>query len=358
MVLKCWLDDKLKNSNIETHVPICAVDDVERKYEFTLLARNRHIAVSYTHERINLSDEKFDILESNSKDIKIIYIVDKKNSGSSGQYPESLMKIQHRQGYCLYLSISDIDYYKAKLKAVFFAQDIDGFWQEITFASGLISDFDISENGSLSLNGKFLSKILEDAKAQFRKDCEEIREQREKEAKRRAEERKKLQEEEARRQEEIEKKRQEQIETAEKFRVEQEQKRKLAEIEHKQKEDAFKKALASNFKNQDTQIRDADGNRWVQCEFCDKIALEKEFSSYGGLGHINLGTCKECSKNNPNVHKYNIKPAERKPKQYAPNICPECGGQLREKIGRLGRFIGCSSYPQCGYTRSIKRKNK
>lgn len=97
VVLKCWLDDKMKDSNIETRVPICAVDGTERKYEFTFLAKNTHIAVSYTHERVNLSDEKIDILESNSKDIKIIYIVDKMNGGSSGQYPESLMKIQNRQ---------------------------------------------------------------------------------------------------------------------------------------------------------------------------------------------------------------------------------------------------------------------
>ena len=54
------------------------------------------------------------------------------------------MKIQTRQGYCLYLSIDDIDYFKAKLKVSFFEQDIDGLWQEITFASGLLSQFDIS----------------------------------------------------------------------------------------------------------------------------------------------------------------------------------------------------------------------
>lgn len=59
--------------------------------------------------------------------------------------------------------------------------------------------------------------------------------------------------------------------------------------------------MESNFSQQETQVRDAAGNRWIKCEFCGKIAMESEFSTYGGAGHINLGTCKECSANNPTV---------------------------------------------------------
>ena len=31
--------------------------------------------------------------------------------------------------------------------------------------------------------------------------------------------------------------------------------------------------------------------------------------------------------------------------------CPQCGGTLVEKSGRFGRFIACSNYPDCKYTR-------
>jgi DNA topoisomerase-1 len=31
--------------------------------------------------------------------------------------------------------------------------------------------------------------------------------------------------------------------------------------------------------------------------------------------------------------------------------CPQCGGTLVEKNGRFGRFIACSNYPDCKYTR-------
>jgi DNA topoisomerase-1 len=33
--------------------------------------------------------------------------------------------------------------------------------------------------------------------------------------------------------------------------------------------------------------------------------------------------------------------------------CPKCGKQLSIRLGRRGRFIGCSGYPDCDYTRNI-----
>jgi DNA topoisomerase-1 len=33
--------------------------------------------------------------------------------------------------------------------------------------------------------------------------------------------------------------------------------------------------------------------------------------------------------------------------------CPECGGELLEKRGRFGKFMACSTYPKCKYTRNI-----
>ncbi len=33
--------------------------------------------------------------------------------------------------------------------------------------------------------------------------------------------------------------------------------------------------------------------------------------------------------------------------------CPECGKQLSIRLGRNGRFIGCTDYPECSYTRNL-----
>jgi len=33
--------------------------------------------------------------------------------------------------------------------------------------------------------------------------------------------------------------------------------------------------------------------------------------------------------------------------------CPDCGGPLSIRLGRNGRFIGCTNYPECAYTRNL-----
>ena len=35
--------------------------------------------------------------------------------------------------------------------------------------------------------------------------------------------------------------------------------------------------------------------------------------------------------------------------------CPSCGGWLEMKMGKFGRFLGCSNYPDCDYTRNLRR---
>ncbi|MCF6767900.1 type I DNA topoisomerase [Thiotrichales bacterium 19S11-10] len=37
--------------------------------------------------------------------------------------------------------------------------------------------------------------------------------------------------------------------------------------------------------------------------------------------------------------------------------CPECGGQLMIRLGKRGRFVGCSNYPDCNYTRNLPSSN-
>jgi len=41
-----------------------------------------------------------------------------------------------------------------------------------------------------------------------------------------------------------------------------------------------------------------------------------------------------------------------------PRLCPKCGaGQLSLKLGKYGAFVGCSNYPECGYTRQLSDAN-
>lgn len=41
-------------------------------------------------------------------------------------------------------------------------------------------------------------------------------------------------------------------------------------------------------------------------------------------------------------------------KEYKENrTCPKCGGYIKEKEGKYGRFLGCSTYPNCNFTKKI-----
>lgn len=42
---------------------------------------------------------------------------------------------------------------------------------------------------------------------------------------------------------------------------------------------------------------------------------------------------------------------QQKAKEYDKYLCPRCNQLLVERKGPYGKFIGCSSYPKCNYTR-------
>ena len=50
-----------------------------------------------------------------------------------------------------------------------------------------------------------------------------------------------------------------------------------------------------------------------------------------------------------------IRLAEKNNKGNKTEVCPKCGGKLQERIGKYGKFYGCSNYPKCQYTENIKK---
>jgi DNA topoisomerase-1 len=38
--------------------------------------------------------------------------------------------------------------------------------------------------------------------------------------------------------------------------------------------------------------------------------------------------------------------------------CPQCGAPLSIRLGRRGRFVGCTAYPECDYTRNVDGKDE
>lgn len=299
IVLKCWLDEKLNVSDVETRVPICLVGDTARKYEFSFVSRTSKFAVSYSCNRANLSDEKMEILRANSSGIRLIYIVDALNSCGNGQYPEALMKVQERQGYCLLLDVEEMEYSTAKLSAVFYAQDCTGLWREIEFAAGALREFSISEYGRLLYQNAPLAALCEWKKSEFEREVQQEKIRREQQMKELLERPEREQKQRPKRTQTLPVRRpqntkSERQRAMEKLVHEKEEAGRRAQ--KKQREEAFRKTLAEQLNQQETQVIDPDGNRWVKCRYCGRVDKTTAFSSYGGRGSVNLGTCKICDR--------------------------------------------------------------
>lgn len=160
IVLKCWLDDKLQVDDIETRVPISMLSDSERKYEFSFVSPSRKVAVSYTYDRYNLSEEKFCILQENRGTLNLICITDHAHRNPTGQYPETLMRMQEQQGYCSFLKQVGGKYKEALLSVVVYRKDCDGVWQEIQVAYALLHEFSFSADGELQYEDTLVSQMV------------------------------------------------------------------------------------------------------------------------------------------------------------------------------------------------------
>ena len=293
IILKCWLDEKLKTPKLESRVPIYAVDDIESKYEFSFLIRDMKLALSYHYDKVNLIDKKLDILENNSNGIKIIYVVDDKNRVNNGQYPERLIKIQRKQGYCLFLKLENsdfnkpqiefIDYGNAKLIAAFYIKNARKKWEEVKFEEAFLRDFSFDISGNLIVNGKKLKEKLDTAADIFYEEYikEELRIQ---------EEEKCL------------------IQEQERYKDELERKRRLISSQNNGKSligrSAFPNIVISEEKVKSIDVTqrkenfvDENYNRWIKCKYCNEIKKEIYFGSIGEDNIRNLGICNDCYRN-------------------------------------------------------------
>jgi DNA topoisomerase-1 len=84
----------------------------------------------------------------------------------------------------------------------------------------------------------------------------------------------------------------------------------------------------------------------IKCEKCGKNMILR----WGKNGEYLVCSGRPACKNKKNVRvdkDGNISVVE----ETTHGICPQCGGTLVEKSGRFGRFIACSNYPSCKYTR-------
>ena len=343
IALKCWLDETLGSPDLQTRIPIRTVDGTDRKYEFSLLCPERKTAVSYSCKRENLSDEKIRVLEGNRQGIRTFYVVDSGNGGCEGQYPEWMMKIQKVQGYCLLLHAGDLSYKSMELEAVFYRQDLDGAWRQISAVRGALADFRIDRENRLLAFGHGVENLISMAEGLFLRDQEKIRAARLLEEKRRQRERERALEEKRKREEELRRRR-------EALQREREEAYRRVQEEEREKQEKERAAIEALLDQQEAVATDAEGRRWVRCEICGRAATDDAFSTYGGRGRANLGICRDCRDKIPpeKMRRPDISPGKR---MAGDGTCPLCGRPLVKRNGRFGIFYGCSGYPACRFTK-------
>lgn len=59
----------------------------------------------------------------------------------------------------------------------------------------------------------------------------------------------------------------------------------------------------------------------------------------------NVDSKEMCKEHLENIHK--------EKETIANGYCPRCGGKLIEKQGKYGKFLACSNYPKCRYTKHL-----
>lgn len=89
----------------------------------------------------------------------------------------------------------------------------------------------------------------------------------------------------------------------------------------------------------------------------------KDLSTEEVIGKEDIGKIIEIVEKNKShqtdlTHTREIKKVKKENEEkIKDNICPKCGGNLVEKEGKYGKFIGCSNFPKCRFVLSQKKKS-
>lgn len=89
----------------------------------------------------------------------------------------------------------------------------------------------------------------------------------------------------------------------------------------------------------------------------------KDLSTEEVIGKEDIGKIIEILEKNKShqtdfAHTREIKKIKKENEEkIKANICPKCGGELVEREGKYGKFIGCSNFPKCRFVLSHNKKS-
>ena len=94
-----------------------------------------------------------------------------------------------------------------------------------------------------------------------------------------------------------------------------------------------------------------------KCPECGKPLVKKLGKRGSFIGCTGYPDCKYTRNIEKSGEPGNeTKPAEKTEPEIIPDsVCPDCGALLQIRVGRYGKFIGCTNYPKCKHIESLEK---
>ena len=119
--------------------------------------------------------------------------------------------------------------------------------------------------------------------------------------------------------------------------------------------DDFYQPFSEELEKAKREMPDADSDHanGITCELCGQPMLYRWSNRKRFLGCSGYPDCKHRLP--VNARGEVVKP---KAPEKTDELCKECGSHLVIRTGRYGKFLSCSRFPECSYTRSLKATKK
>lgn len=163
IVLKCWLQDKIGAQNEEFIYGnnINKIFDSDRKFQLTYFIKKISLGLVYNRVVNDINEEKMDSIEMLPLS-NCIYVCDINDMNNNEQYPEFLIKVQKKQGFCLFLDIKYNkgnngskmpDYLNSRFAVTYCEKKVDTTWDKMLVLEANLSEFDIDNTGNMVYRG-------------------------------------------------------------------------------------------------------------------------------------------------------------------------------------------------------------
>lgn len=167
--LKCWLEEAVgvPNPTIKYRVPICDIEDSERKFELTFYEPVKDFGVVYARLDSTVATKKIELIGEFAH-TKVLFVAADFNEDTDGQYPEYMIRIQKSQGFCAYLVMDqDTPYEEIELAISLYEKDVQGLWELIPVLVSPLSKYEIGADKELYCNGHRIADLVAGEKENF-----------------------------------------------------------------------------------------------------------------------------------------------------------------------------------------------